>query len=183
MTLRDFALSALKLAGPRLALAVGILLVCAGIVHSCKPEPVVTVRRVTTVDTVYRNVPVVRTSIVERLVYQRVPAKTVLVSVPHTDTLFQHYCNVAIDTTAKPLLLLSAGRYDGTSLALWGPRTDGSAYHGSARLRAPFEFTVAGDSVAFAQRRLPGLKLSTGQVLGSFVLGVATGYLGYRVTH
>ena len=176
-------LSLLRSIAPRAIFAACVLAACTVVVRSCKPAPVTVVRRTTTVDTVYRDVPVVRTRFVDRLVYQPVKAETVLVSVPHTDTTFVRYCNVAADTTAKPLLLLSAGRYDGTSLALWGPRTDGSAYHGSARLRPPWEFAVSGDSVAFAQRRIPAFKLSLGQDLASFSLGVVAGRASCSLIH
>lgn len=149
-----------------------------------RTKHVETVRLVTTVDTVLHNVPTPVLKLVDRITYRTVPPETVLVSRQHTDTLIRVFCAAAQDTVAKATrLFLTAGRYDGTTLGLWGATTDERAYHSTYGARPPFEWAVSGDSVALHQRRVPLLRLNFRQNLASFLLGGAAALGVQKLLH
>lgn len=141
---------------------------------STKPAPPA-VRRVTTVDTVFRDIPKPTLKFVDRIVYRTVPVDTILMSVVHTDTLIREFCAAAQDTAPQKTsrLFLTAGRYTGTVLDLWGATTAEQAWHGAWSTRPPFEWAVGGDSVAMHQRRVPVFRLNFRQDVVSFLLGGA----------
>ena len=158
-----------------IVLILGTIVLISGMVRALFPVRVVTVRRVTTVDTVLKNVPVPVPSIITRIVTKVVPPETVLVSQYHTDTLIREYCAAAADTNPKASrLFLTAGRYSGSALDLWGATMAEQAWHGAWGTRAPFDWTVSGDSVILRASRLPVLQLNLKQDAVSFILGVVT---------
>ena len=82
-------------------LILGMIVLIMGMTRALFPVKVVTVRRVTTADTVLKNVPVPTLKLVDRIVYRTVAPETVLVSQYHTDTLIRQYCAAAADTNPK----------------------------------------------------------------------------------
>ena len=158
-----------------IVLLLGTIVLIGGMGRTLFPKRIVTVRRITTVDTVTRNIPVPVPSLVTRIVTRVVPPETVLVSRYHTDTLIREYCAAAKDTNPKASrLFLTAGRYSGSALDLWGATTAEQAWHGAYRTGAPFDWVVSGDSAIVRQNRLPTLRLNLPQDVVSFLAGVVT---------
>ena len=109
-------------------------------------------------ETILAAAPPPRTRLVDRIIYRTVPPETVKVSVPGAavvETLVTNFCAAAArpDTTSA-VLVLTAGRVERDQLQLYGFTSAASAYGASWRVRPPFEFRAAGDSVVVSQRRI-----------------------------
>ena len=131
-------------------------------------------------ETILAQAPPARTRFVDRLIYRTVPAETVKVSVPGAavvETLVTNFCSAASrPDSAPPVLVLTSGRVERERLELYGFTSAASAYGASWRLRPPYEFRTAGDSVTVSQRRITW-RLPSLSTVGACALTGVGGYL------
>lgn len=158
------------------------LLIGASLLGRWKPRPseARTVYLTLPAETILADAPPPRTRFVDRLVYRTVPAETVKVSLPGAavvETVLTRFCDaVTRPDSAPPVLVLTAGRVERERLELYGFNSAASAYAASWRVRPPYEFRAAGDSVTVSQRRITWKLPSLPQV-GACVLTGVGGYL------
>ena len=168
------------------ALVGAALLTGAFLLGRWKPRPSEprTVYLTLPAETILAQAPPPRTRFLDRIVYRTVPPETVKVSVPGAavvETLVTNFCAAAArPDSAPPLLLLTAGRVERDRLQLYGFTSRASAYAASWRVRAPYEFRTAGDSVTVSQRRITW-KFPSLPTIGACALTGVGGYLlGHR---
>lgn len=134
---------------------------------------------------VYRDRPVVRTKLVDRIIYRTVKPDTILISPPHTvDTLVVNFCQgtrASDTTTVKPQLALTAASVGRSDLRLYGFTNTGQAYAGHWNVKPPYEFTTDGDTVRLSQKRLRFHLPSLASVGECMLIGGAAGYVGMRL--
>jgi hypothetical protein len=81
----------------------------------------------------------------------------------------------AVDETGERALLLTAGRYDGRALSLWGALSDGDGWTATYPVRGRVQWAVMGDSVLVQRDRFSGLK-RWGERAAYVAVGAALGY-------
>ena len=169
-----------------LAVVAASLLIGAFLLGRWKPRPSEprTVYLTLPAETILADAPPPRTRFVDRLVYRTVPPETVKVSVPGAaviETLVTNFCAAAArPDSSPPVLVLTSGRVERDRLQLYGFTSRASAYGASWRVRPPYEFRTAGDSVTVSQRRITWKLPSLPTVGACLLTGVGGYFLGRR---